>query len=223
MYTLIMNDEADPATITPVIEALSLESQEPRHITVLPKTDQHHAGTSRSGLNPRTMILEKTGTDSYTGDGTLCELADAAMLQAESLITAGYFKRAIIGISGKDALGLETLSRGATALAVHIAITYGIPTYAFCAAGKHPSKLTLLTRDILRDEVNPGQVLVACFPPGEHRAWGNANPAHYQPRAKPPTSIIPRAKDDGSDADLFTQGRTTITRLDPRIAPLLRF
>ena len=67
----------------------------------------------------------------------------------------------------------------------------------------------------------------ACYnvniPETADRGYKVANPAHYSYHRTPPTSIVPRAKNDGSDVDLLLKGYVTISSLEPRANPSMLY
>lgn len=228
MYTLIVSDLPDPKSVLPIIEALQMERQEPKAIILLPTEDMTWAGTSRSGAKlleldiPECTTL-KPGLDQYQLPLTPCELVDFGILRQEELLR-GALSRVTTGLSTSPALGLEALSRGVSAAAIHAALTYGLPAWAFAQTGEQVRGLSAYIRDtLMRDIPDPGSALTINFPPKDTGGWARPYPAHYQPHHRPPVNQVPRARDDNSDVDQFSKGKTTVTSFSPRISPLLRF
>jgi broad specificity polyphosphatase/5'/3'-nucleotidase SurE len=73
--------------------------------------------------------------------------------------------------------------------------------------------------------IEPGRAWNVNIPSAttHHRGYKETTTANYSPTNPPPTSLVPRARDENSDVTATEQGFTALTSLDLRVNPPMKY
>lgn len=191
---------------------------------------------SRSSLSKRTIDLSKVlltdlgkiGSDHYSFDGTPVDLVDLAHLRQDLFLPPNAsWDFLLTGIATDTALGLDVLTAGHTCAAMWAATAYKLTAIAVAQEGPGiPSHCAAVVNDFLRDTSSPLNTDLAwnlTIPQVSPLGYKSVNAAYYSPTRLPPTSVVPRAREEQSDVTLQKQGYVTLTQLDLRTNKPLRF
>lgn len=220
MHVLILNDSGPDLAPTRLIrDGLLAKGREHQVTTLVPARDLQDASV-KCGPVPKRDQVKSIGKDDFVVDALPLDLVDFAMQNHELWAPRG-FDLVLIGVAKGHPLGTEVLRHTATLMAMHTALSYHQQVAVVTASDPsrlHPKSVTALNQVIDQDlrDIMIGEVLHLNFPPVDPIASARTTSAHYQPSRLPPVNLVPRARDEKSDA---TYGPThiTLTKLLPRL------
>lgn len=205
--------------------AWKAKGKNPRLTIMVPAEDGATAGLAL-GRVPTPDEIEKVGQEEYIIPALPLDLIDFAFLHSEAFLNRGSWDMVCVGISEGRPAGMEVYRHNAIMMGWHASVAYQTPAYVVTQqAGPVWNKRheSLVTQFQGVEHPSIGEVIHINFPPGEPKAVMRTVPAHYQPTRLPPTSLVPRAHGELSDATYMADGFVTMTRIEPRIQVSLRW
>lgn len=185
--------------------------------------------------------VEQSGVDTYVLDATPTDIIYRAFRQPEEF-TKRPWDLVLVGCNAGANLGFDIWHSGTVGAAMSAAKGHGCCAMAF--SQDLPSELQALSdwsgsSRVTRKHFTAADKIIPHFlrthGPDAGACWNvnipeeatlglkSAALAHYSYMRTPPTSVVPRAKNDGSDVDLLLQGYVTVSQLDPRAEPMMKY
>lgn len=241
MNVLITSDDGiDSVGLAVLRDAVKAAKITAKPIVLAPS--RTYTGTAM-GVSSRWMDpVTKVDTDVYALDATPADIIYRAFLHPEEF-TKGPWHLVLVGCNAGANVGFDIWHSGTVGAAITAAKGMGCCAMAFSqdlprdlihptdwsgseerVTRKHFAAAEKVIPDFLRRH---GPDAGACWnvniPEVAARGYRTAHAAHYSYHRTPPTSLVPRAQNDGSDVDLLLKGYTTVSQLDPRTNPAMRY
>lgn len=241
MNILITSDDGiDSVGLQVLLDAVKAAKLTSSPKVLAPSRQYSGAGMS---VSPRWQDpVEKVSTNTYCLDATPTDIIYRAFCHPEEF-TKGKWDLVLIGCNSGANVGFDIWHSGTVGAAMTAAKGMGCCAMAFSqdlpdelfhptdwsgsekkVTRKHFAAAERIIPDFLRRHApDAGACWNVNIPEIAGRGYRETHVAHYSYQRCPPTKVVPRAANDGSDIDLLLKGYTTVSPLDPRTAPAMRY
>jgi broad specificity polyphosphatase/5'/3'-nucleotidase SurE len=203
------------------------------HVTTLvPRNPQpyHSFATEAGFLKAPTEQTDQTTT---IIDATPCDVLRRAFLAHEEW-TPHPWDVVLIGVSPETITGTDVFAHANTAIAMLAASTFLAYAVVFNQDPGDADPKDRTTADpatkiiphyLKTTPIERGRAWNVNIPraTAKHRGYKETNTAHYSARNPPPTTLVPRARDENSDVTALADGFTAITALSLRVNPAIKY
>lgn len=244
MNILITNDDGPRAPGLGVLrDAVKKNFRSAQVVTMVPLKSK--SGTSMSvTLSPdlgqvTDEDMKPIGTNCYAIKGTPMDCVILALHRPELFLTGSQgFDVVMSGVNACRNVGMDVFFSGTCGPVMLATSAYGISGFAFSQdiEGVHPLKPEETTRDNFKTAdklitqimnmvpLTPGDCWNVNFPAQPAKDVRIGTPvAHYSSWIKPSIKNVPRARNEQSDVIELQKDHVTVSRLDLRVNPPLRY
>lgn len=243
MNILITNDDG-PASYGLVVLKSAVEKalKNTRVITLTPQkamSGQGMAVTMGQYLDRSAEIVnppERLDKDTYSMRGRPADIIHFAMRHGEFFAPRLIFDAVIVGVNHGANVGSDIYHSGTVGAAMTAVAQYNTGAFAFSqdmdnvVAGEHNEDAKFfsksekwLQRFLQETSFMPGECWNVNFPRVDPKGFESVPVSHYSFWRDPPVEQIPRARAERSDVTFLKQGFVTVSELQLRVNPTVRF
>jgi len=237
---LITSDDGPEATGLSVLrEAVKKVWTNCKPVVIVPSRQQSGSGFNLSpGWDAyKTAPATQIESDVWTVDLTPVDVIYRAHYLREEFSNRDW-DLVLVGCNAGVNLGTDVFHSGTCAAAMVAAKLLGTCAYAFSQdipnVNENFTKPNLdrtyfttaerIIPDFLRKQApDAGNCLSINFPEETKKGYKDCKTAHYSYHRPPPTSLVPRSAKEVSDIQYLSEGWVTVSQLDLRVNPNLRF
>lgn len=241
MNVLITSDDGiDSVGLTVLRDAVKQAGIASNPIVIVPPTP--HSGKGMAVSQTWMDDVVKVETDVYTLDATPADIIYRAFCETDQFSKRPW-DLVLVGCNHGANLGFDIWHSGTVGAAMTAAKGMGCCAMAFSqdlprdmlsftdwsksqygVERKHFASAERIIPDFLRRHApDAGACWNVNIPEEATRGYKETNAAHYSYARTPPTKLVPRAKNDGSDVDYMLQGYVSVSLLDPRTSPPMKY
>lgn len=241
MNILLLNaDGPDSFGLKVLRDAIKQHWKECTLYTLVPGEGGANASMGASRQFRRELSLEdftKIESNYYLARQlTPVDVVDLAFLRQELFLhPKASWDLVVVGVAAGHVLGTDTYRSATTGAAMYAATAYRVAAHCFAQhLGESEDQPTIphaaykvaqaILPDYFRSTIaTPGECWSVNFPPHSPQGYATVPTAHYSARRMPPTSVIPRSRDEKTDVTQLEKGYITTALLNMRINQPLRY